>query len=120
VQPAHDGSRQHVVEDAAGAVVQGRIGLQDQALRTPELFSGKIGDPGAAARVEGPPIIEHGVDLLVVCDRPYAISREPYDWPRLAQFFVCRKRILAEFAANGSTCDTGEERKTCSVTFAHL
>jgi hypothetical protein len=39
------------------------------------------------------------VDVLVARDREYAISREPYDRLRLAQFFVCRKRIFEEFAA---------------------
>src|SRR6516225_8766947 len=75
-----------------------RVGLQYEALGAPSLFSGEIGETGAAARAEGLPVVEDHVNLGVARDRPHPVARQADHRPRLAQFLVFRKRVLEKLA----------------------
>jgi hypothetical protein len=66
----HHRSRQRAIKHRAGAVVFGRVLLQDETRRTPRPFFGEIAHPDAAAGAEGPPVVENAMHLLVARDRP--------------------------------------------------
>ena len=61
----HRGRRQHLVQHRPRACMRRRIGLQDNARRSPRLFLGKIAQADAAAGAEGLRIVEDGMHLLI-------------------------------------------------------
>jgi hypothetical protein len=67
----------------------------------------KVGDRGSAARTEGLPIIEDGLDLREARDGAHAVSRQVNDRTRLAQFLVGRGNGSSKkLRQNGSISET--------------
>src|SRR6201993_4292769 len=58
------------------------------------------------------------MDLGVAGDGPDIVAREAHDWPRLAQLFVSRKRILEKLAAE--RIDLRHRRVGCFQGHGHL
>ena len=92
-----DGSgRQDAREHGAGAGVERRIGLQDDAGRTPRRFFSKIAQADACGRAIGLPIGQGVADLLVPGHCPDAILLEPNHRTGLAQRLMMRIGVLQE------------------------
>ena len=93
----HDRRRQHLAQHRAGPRVLRRIGLENDALRTPRFFPGKIAQSDAAAGAEGGGIVEDGVNLGVAgnaVDRPFV---EMDQRPRVAHPRMVRIGIVEKF-----------------------
>ena len=92
-QRPHHRRRQRAIEHGAGAIVLGRVALENQARRPPRLLALKVAQAHAAAGTEGRRIIEDLPDLGMPRRGVGAIFFEPHDRPGLAQGLVRGKRI---------------------------
>jgi hypothetical protein len=95
-QPAQCAGAEDLRQDGTGRVVQRRVGLQQQARGTPRLLVAEVGQSHSGGGLEGLPVGQRGVDLLVAGHGVDVVVAQVHDRPGVAQCGLQGQRVLQD------------------------
>jgi hypothetical protein len=103
-------------QNGAGSVVVGRIGFQQQARRAPGLLVAEVADADTGRGLEGLPVGQCGVNLLVTTRRVDVVPVQVDDGACVAQCGVKRRRVFEHMKgiAASRRLNVGDAREASS------